>query len=292
MSGLLDDRHRPQHAKLKIDSQMTLSLKSLVGMALQDWGSDESWQAISELQMRGSPEALALARRLANSRNCRKRALGLYMASQLYRRQKGVPFGIAKYAVEDTQEMLLAGLHDISLDALFAAISGLGHRPHPLALPELVKFASHPNQRVRFEVAVALGGYPEPDAVDALLRLAKDDSDAVRDWATFGIGSMHEVDSQRIRDLLWDNLQDTDEDVRGEALVGLAIRKDERVIPVLLKQLDTNCRVYELSASEAIGSPHLLERLNAIRDSVANENNIRSHWYGCLLDAIDACGRK
>lgn len=78
----------------------------------------------------------------------------------------------------------------------------------------------------------------------------------------------------------------------GEALVGLAIRKDERIIPVLLKHLDTKCRVYELNASESIASPDLLDRLNAIRESVEKERSINSHWYGRLLDAIDACNRK
>lgn len=185
--------------------------------------------------------------------------------------------------------MLLAGLHDTCLDVLCAAISGLGHRPHPLALPELIKFVSHPYQNIRFNVAVALGSYSEDESVDALLCLAKDESDAVRDWATFGIGSMQEVDDQRVRDLLWENLEDKDEDVRGEALVGLAIRKDERIVSVLLKNLDTNCRVYELSASESIASPNLLDRLNAIRDSVSKESSINSYWYGVLLDAINAC---
>ncbi|MEF9388653.1 HEAT repeat domain-containing protein [Ralstonia solanacearum species complex bacterium KE056] len=109
----------------------------------------------------------------------------------------------------------MAGLHDIRLDVLYAAISGLGHRPHPLALPELIKFVSHPDQNIRFEVAVALGSYSEADSIDALLCLAKDESDAVRDWATFGIGSMQEVDDQKVSDLLWENLQDKDEDVRG-----------------------------------------------------------------------------
>jgi HEAT repeat protein len=271
---------------------MDLSLRSLVGIALQDWGSDQSWEAISELQMRGSPEALALAHRLARSRNCRKRALGLYIASQLRQRQKGVPLGSIEYALEDTQEMLLAGLHDICTEVLSAAISGFSHRPHPLALPELIKFASHADQNIRFDVAVALGSYSGAESIDALIRLAKDDSDAVRDWATFGIGSMQEADDPKIRDLLWANLQDKNDSVRGEALVGLAARKDERIIPVLLELLDTNCRVFELNASEYIASPLLSDRLNTIHSSVTNETNIDSYWYRCLLDAIDACSQK
>lgn len=271
---------------------MDHSLKSLVGMALQNWGSDESWAAISELQMRGSPEALALARRLAKSRNCRKRALGLYIASQLRQRQKSAPFGSIEYALKDTQEMLFGGLSDTRSEVLYAAISGFGHRPHPLALPELIKFASHPDQKIRFEVAVALGGYSEADSIETLLRLAKDDSDAVRDWATFGIGTLQEIDNPKVRDLLWANLQDTDLDVRGEALVGLAVRNDERVIPVLLELLDTNCRVYELNAAESVANSVLLERLITIKDSVAYRNEIDAYWYGHLLDAIDACSTK
>jgi HEAT repeat protein len=268
---------------------MGLSLKSLVGMALQEWESDESWKAISALQMSGSPEGLTLARKLAKSRNWRKRALGLYMASQLRQPQKGIPHETTEYALAETQEMLLAGLYDTCDAVRCAAISGLGHRPHPPALPELIRLASHPDEDIRFDIAVALGRYPETEAINTLLRLAKDDSDDVRDWATFGIGSLQEADNQEIRDLLWNNLQDSNEDVRGEALVGLAIRKDERVIPILLELLDTNCRVFELNASESIASPLLLPRLNTMKDAVINENDIDSYWYHSLLDAIEAC---
>lgn len=185
--------------------------------------------------------------------------------------------------------MLVAGLHDKCGEVLCAAISGFGHRPHPLALPELIKFASHPDEDIRLNVAVALGRYSEADSIDALLRLAKDQSTTVRDWATFGVGSMHEVDNPKVRDVLWNSLQDDDEDVRGEALVGLALRKDDRVIPVLLERLGTNSRVSELTASEAVASPLLLNRLNAIKETVAGDNGIDAYWYGCLLDAIDAC---
>lgn len=266
-----------------------LGLKSLVGVALQYWGSEDSWDAISELQMRGSPAALALARGLAKCRNPRKRALGLYMASQLRQRAKGVPGGSIEYAQEATQAMLLAGLHDDDRGVLHAAVSGLGHRPHRLALPELIKLAAHPDQEIRLAVAIALGSYPEAESTEALLALATDESDAVRDWATFGIGSLQEVDNPWVRDLLWANLQDRDEDVRGEALVGLARRKDERIIPGLLERLDSRCRVYELHAAELLASPLLLKRLNEIKDAVADADDVDSYWHGCLLDAIAAC---
>ncbi|WP_061941013.1 HEAT repeat domain-containing protein [Collimonas pratensis] len=268
---------------------MAHSLKSLVGIALQDWNSDNSWQAIAELQMRGSPEFLAVTRRFAKCRNWRKRALGMYIVSQLRRRQNGSPTGNAEYALAETQLMLLTGLRDSRVEVVCAAISGFGHRPHLSALPNLIAFATHPDQRIRLRIAIALGSYPEVESIDTLLRLAIDISDEVRNWATFGIGSMQEADNSKIRDLLWLNLQESEDDVRGEALMGLAFRKDKRIIPVLLELLDDDCRIFELNAAESIASPLLLERLNTIEKSVAGDDSIDSYWYRCLVDAIAKC---
>ncbi|HWX02898.1 HEAT repeat domain-containing protein [Collimonas sp.] len=277
---------------MNIGNPMMHSLKSLVGIALQDWNSDKSWQAIAELQMRGSSESLAIARRFAKCRNWRKRALGLYIASQLRRSQKKWgTMGSAEYALRETQAILLAGLRDDCVEVVRAAISGFAHRPHQSALPNLVRFASHPDQQIRLQVAITLGSYIEVESIDALLRLATDISDDVRNWATFSIGSMHRADNPNIRDLLWRNLQDRDEDVRGEAVVGLAIRKDERVVSVLLELLDTDCRVFELDAAERMASPLLLDRLNALKKSVNDKDTIDSYWYRHLLDAIVSCSR-
>ena len=100
---------------------------------------------------------------------------------------------------------------------------------------------------------------------------------------------MHDADSIEIRELLWSNLQDPIADVRGEALVGLASRQDERVVPVLMGLLDANCRVYELQAAEFIASPALLPRLKVLEKLAIGEDATDSYWLHHLLDAIDAC---
>lgn len=263
--------------------------KSLIGMALQTWESDTSWEAIAELQMRGSPETVALAQRMARSRNWRKRALGMYIASQLRQRKKGGPLGSIEFALESTQALLLAGLHDQHKEVVRAAASGFGHRPHPAALSRLIELSQHPEWETRIQVVFALNRYADADSVDALVRLAKDKSDEVRDWATFGLGSMLDADGPEIRNVLWQNLQDSDEDVRGEALAGLAVRKDERIIPLLLERLDANCQCYELEAAEQMASPLLLEQLEAIHAEVAGLEKLDAYWYRCLNDAIAAC---
>ncbi len=257
-------------------------------MALRAWGSHRSWRAISELHGRGDPATLALARRLCASASWRRRALGLHVASQLRRRDREARFGSVEYALDETQALLRAGLKDSHEAIVAAAVSGFGHRPHPDALAELVRLSTHPNPNLRFDVAVALGRYPEPAAIDALISLASDSDDDVRDWATFGLGSMQEADTPAIRDTLWKNLHDANEDVQGEALCGLAERHDPRAIDFLVENLDDECRVYELDAAAFLASPRLLEPLQRIASELTADES-EGYWFNCLKAAISAC---
>jgi hypothetical protein len=262
------------------------SFRSLVGMALQDWGSPHSWHAIAELHANGCAATLAGTCRLAASRNRRKRALGLHIASQL---RQGPSHRGVDYALDDTRALLLAGLDDRCQDVVQAAVYGLGHRPHPQALPRLVQLARHPDGEMRLAVAFAPGRQDGPEAIDTLVQLASDPAAAVRDWATFGLGSMRDTDAPALRAVLWTRLDDPDEDVQGEALVGLARRKDERIVPVLLKRLTLDCRVYELDAAEELADPRLLERLLMLRDLTDGQAG-DGYWSRRLANAIAACG--
>ena len=260
----------------------------LVRIALRHWHSDRCWHAITRMQMRGSSETLAMVHRLAASPSWRRRSLGLYIASQLRQRRthSSVEFGLAA-----TQELLLAGLQDQKDEVVCAAVSGLGHRPHPAALTRLVGLATHPNASIRCNVAISLGRDSEQSAVDALLRLASDTDDRVRDWATFGLGTLQQhADTPEIREALWKNLHDRDEEVRGEALVGLAERRDPRAINHLIEHLDLGCRVYELEAAAKLASPLLLGPLQNIADGLS-KSEAGGYWFDHLQAALIACGR-
>lgn len=268
---------------------MKHGLRSLVGMALQSRGSAQSWTAVMSLQMSGSPETLELTGKLWSSRNWRKRALAMDIVAQLQTRTKGAPYGGFEYALEATQLMLLEGLNDSHPEVVRCAISGMAHRPHVDGLSPILGLAHHPDENIRFAVAVALGSYLEPSSTEMRCELANDEDDDVRDWATFGLGSLHEVDTQEVRATLWRKLNDPDADVRGEALVGLANRKDERVIPVLLSLQNSDSRVYELDAAEALANAQLLGRLVELRQEAEAGGDLHTYWYGHLLDAIEAC---
>jgi HEAT repeat protein len=115
----------------------------------------------------------------------------------------------------------------------------LGHIGTPQAVSLVVAFCAHPDPEIRFALACALGNFSDdPVAVDALVELTRDVDDDVRDWSTFGIGALGKMDTPQIRDALVDRLNDWFEDVRQEAIVGLARMKDRRVLPALMLSLE------------------------------------------------------
>jgi len=262
----------------------------LIRRALAHASAGPGSNAVSLLRRRGSGITLGRVEALARSPNAHRRALALEIAAQLQVPGHAGVDAPRAFALEATQALLVAGLSDANLRVVRSAISGLGQRPLPAALPALLAHLDHPDSGIRFALARALASHAEPEATAALLRLARDRDDDVRDWATFGIGALRDTDDEAIRALLWTNAHDPDRDVRGEAVVGLARRGDPRVIDLLKERLvDGDCRGYELEAVQEMPRPELLEPLQTL---LAHAERTRGHsgiWLSELLDAIDAC---
>jgi HEAT repeat protein len=266
------------------------STQRLIRRALAHSTPGRLWNAVALLQRRGSPTTLAHITILARSANAHRRALAMEIAAQLQMPGHASADASAPFALDATQALLVAGLADRNIGVLQAAIFGLGHRPVADALPALLAHANHPDSRIRFALARALGSYVEPQSTAALMRLASDRDDDVRDWATFGIGALRDTDDDAIRSLLWTNAHDPDRDVRGEAVVGLARRGDPRVIDLLKERLnDGDCRGYELEAVQEMPRPELLAPLQTLLAHAERTREHSTHWLSELLDAIDAC---
>ena len=266
------------------------STQRLIRRALSNAAPRRAWNALCLLRQRGSSGTLGQLRVLACSANAHRRALAMDIAAQLHVPGRPGRHGAEAFAPEETEALLVVGLSDANPRVLQAAIFGLAHRPAAAALPTLLGLVGHPDPRIRFALARALGSYAEPDATAALMRLARDRDDDVRDWATFGIGALRDTDDEAIRALLWANAHDPDRDVRGEAVVGLARRRDPRVIDLLKDRLnDGDCRGYELEAVLEMPRPELLVPLQTLLADAARTSAHSSAWLGELLDAIDAC---
>ncbi|MGH9126965.1 MAG: HEAT repeat domain-containing protein [Acidimicrobiales bacterium] len=115
------------------------------------------------------------------------------------------------------------------------------------------------------------------------IQLSRDPGREIRDWATFGLGSILDLDSPAVRQALVDRLADEDIDTSCEALVGLAERHDERAFQITVELL-TSKSVPRLAvaAARALADHRLLRALEALRG-----------WWDVdveLLDhAIGAC---
>ncbi len=117
--------------------------------------------------------------------------------------------------------------------AALQAIAGLGGVP----TARLVPLAAHASKWVRFTLIDALKVRDDDIALRTVIALSQDEDGSVRDWATFRLGTS-DLDSPPIREALVARLTDPDDDARGEAIVGLARRRDPRVVEVLGPELD------------------------------------------------------
>jgi HEAT repeat protein len=156
----------------------------------------------------------------------------------------------------------------------------------------VIEHVAHPEEEVRFAVAFVLPGLagepPDPTVINALIRLTADDDPDVRDWATFGLGTQLDEDSEAIRDALAQRLDDPVGDTAGEALLGLARRHDPRALPALLAHLDDNPGNLIVEAAAELGAPEALPALVRLR---AEGWSLDEPQPDILEDAISACSR-
>jgi len=213
------------------------SINDLFAAALQgDYDNDEAWQAVHTLRSLGTRDIFDQAVVLCRSPEPLKRARGADILGQLGKTSESP---ITQFPNESFK--VLTGMLDSETDriALSAIIAALGHLENPAAIPMILPFSYHPDPDVRFGLAFALGCLAgDRRTVSTLLKLMTDKDDEVRDWATFGLGVLGDFDSTEIREALFQNLSDGDEEIRGDAMEGLAKRHDLRVLPHVMDALE------------------------------------------------------
>ncbi len=272
--------------------QPRLKIKSLLGLALQHPEDDDRyWEAVVKLREYRSPEQLHWIAKASKSPNWRKRQLAINIVCQLSHpgdanRQLVIP-NLQRLA----EQVLADGLRDEQWLVQASALYGLGHYRVESCLPTMLDFVSHPEARIRHGLSFALGGYQQMDAAAGLLRLMVDSDEEVRNWATFGLGSLCELDSPEIRAGLLLAARESNPEIRGEALVGLAQRRVAEVKPLVLAELDGSFHgSWAIDAAAILADreflPHL-ERLRKHPEIVAN-----SYFSSVLEDAIQACAHE
>jgi HEAT repeat protein len=162
-----------------------------------------------------------------------------------------------------------------SLEALTTQVLGSGDARGIAAL------SAHADPRVRYAVAFYLGGRDDEAAESMLIALSADPDRDVRDWATFALGSLQTADSAALREALVVRLTDPDDEIRGEAILGLARRRDERAVSAVLAELRATASSLAIEAAGELAREIFLPELERLRPGNAGDSS--------LAEAIGRC---
>jgi hypothetical protein len=132
-----------------------------------------------------------------------------------------------------------------------------------------------------------------------MIRLMEDPDPEVRNWATFGLGFLMDVDTVAVRAALWARTGDDDGEVRAEGVRGLARRHDRRAVPLLAALLDevNGAHVHTFQAAQILGAAELLPHLlhydpadpgvaDALSECDPEVRSRRDAFAATVLDAV------
>ncbi len=264
------------------DSRSTAELIQLAIAAPEEDEDDanERWHFVGLLQRRGNREVLDRSLALTRSSSIEERSLGIDILGQL---------GIPARTFPDECVTRLVELLEQEFDPLILRdiCIALGHLKDPRSIEPQLKFCLHPDWEVRYGVVSGLSGRDDERAILGLIKLSTDVCPEVRNWATFGLGTLIEVDTPAIREALYQRflLEDSQDEetaeIYDEALAGLANRQDDRILPRLIAQLmSDDVDTFAIQAAEAMADDRLYPALLHLQT-----------WCDStyLADALSAC---
>lgn len=277
-----------------------LSAESLIAGALAAAPDDfERWEFVVALHLRTDERTLELLFALAQSPQVPERIVAFDALGQFGTTLEPGPDSERPFATQIAERLIAASPVERDPAVIDSLATALGHLRDDRAVPTLAGWSSHPDDDVRLAVTFALGKFTTDLATETLLVLMTDLSDDVRDWSTFGLGVLNDVDGPRIRDALLARLNDTHDQVRVEALAGLARRGEIRALPRLrdeVRRLGHPDRVDDwapvtdaaIEMATKTRDPVLCEVVRTERDSWLRESP-QDPLPDDLLAAIAAC---
>lgn len=266
---------------------VTTSSREIVEQYRADFYDDELDVSLAVVSYRGGQVEYDLGLEYSGSVDSGDRQVGAQILSQL-----GWSDQTFRY---ESIKVLLPMLEDKDDQVVASAAYALGHRNSHAAIDGLVKLTDHWSVDVRRGVVSGLSCLENQRAIDGLIQLSSDEDIQVRNWAVFGLGTQIETNTNEVSEALraaLDNEQDADckvsDELRGEALVGLAVRGVQDISSLILKEWQREfIGRLSLEAAEAAADPILLSALLRFKKNMDLEDDKR--YADTLESAIKAC---
>ena len=233
------------------------------------------WQNIGELRSRPNSEVFATSIKLTKSNKFNERIIGIDILAQL-----GIsPRPFYKKTIKCFFSLLKNESNEKVLSSLLFAIGHNNENLNKSQVGLISSYKNHINVGVRQGLVFAIGGVSNPLAVRTLIFLSDDKFSSIRNWATFGIGSLTEENSEVLRDALWERVKDAHQETKLEAILGLAKRKDSRVKEIIKKEIiNGEFGIVLLEAIDEFKDKQFLPLLKQNLLIAKNNKNINPEW--------------
>ena len=264
------------------------SISSKVTQALYSRSKSEYWKLVTSIGAVIDEGNLSDLLLLVESNHANSKAL----YGDILSRAVSLDDGLKSKAFIHVTQMLSDESIDVITSALFATRNAA--QP-PSYKKEFLQLSESDSVKVRRACASVAPYYVMPDVegstadediLSAALKLGRDEDEEVRNWATFAFANGIDNDSPGIRGHLKQQLEDSFQDVRQEAAVALALRKDRSVYDLIQKELSNKGPApLWIDAAGNTRDEMFLPRLRELRSLHANDNDL-SYIYS-IDDAIE-----
>jgi HEAT repeat protein len=213
-------------------SLVNYSNEKLFERLLNNKSNKNYWNFITELRRRRDKDIFEKSVELMKSEIAKEKIIGINILAQF-----GFPRLHLKVILKIYFDLFKT---ETDKNVISSILYGIGHNNENLTEKQIdiiCVYKVHKSVTVRYALVYAILAIDKSKAINTLIELSKDKDSDIRDWATFGIGTQIETDTQVIREALWERINDTDTTTRLEAIVGLAKRKDENIKEILKKEL-------------------------------------------------------
>lgn len=238
------------------------------------------WDNISELRRRPNHKVFTKAVELTSTDDDKSIIIGLDVLQQL-------GFN-PRYNTKDTIKIHFKLLEQPqSNNVLKSIFYGIGHNNEKLTkkqIDKLIEFQNNENTEVKHSLISALSGIENSKAIKTLIYFSKSRVPSIRNWSTFGLASLIESDNKQIREALWGRIEDIDFDTKSEAIMGLAIRNDERIKEIILSELRNGS--YGTLILESIAILKDIDFLKPLEVNLKKSKKENDGWTEALKETI------